>query len=420
MITAYRVIILLMFTTASLSAQYFDIEYSGRFVASFQSSTKITGDLDMGGTAYNPIITEQSILLSPHSSTEMDTLIIDFALEDIDLADSTICQYTINGGNLSISDFSLGFHSGATILITDITEINVLQIYITLLDVTWDESHRQNLYLSTNMSHTPPGRWIPLQIGNIWQYDVNGSSVGTPYILRYSVIDTVVLGSELAFILLEEQYQDTEWSSNSFDTIWVDEYDDGEAGVLNGVSTFWPAPELSSGGDSWGLPNNRTNIYGCYQSYSYWIPMGEGWGRTIFGVGPYCIGVAGYDGDSFGTSRTLTGGVLNEMGWGEYIPLSIHSAGSPIIPELLINIYPNPSNMDFSIDFFSSESGPAIFELVDMSGRQIFSKHIDLKRGYTKCQLSQLHNVSSLPSGVYLTVVRAGKAINTKKLMVLK
>ncbi|MCC6371718.1 MAG: T9SS type A sorting domain-containing protein, partial [Bacteroidia bacterium] len=79
-------------------------------------------------------------------------------------------------------------------------------------------------------------------------------------------------------------------------------------------------------------------------------------------------------------------------------------------------LYPNPAGNNFTLVYNSSESINAVISIIDISGRVVLSKEMDLIEGENTLS----GNTSSLQNGVYFVQVKTINECYTKKLLISK
>jgi uncharacterized repeat protein (TIGR01451 family) len=77
-----------------------------------------------------------------------------------------------------------------------------------------------------------------------------------------------------------------------------------------------------------------------------------------------------------------------------------------------LDIFPNPSNGEFTVQFVSIRSGSYNFELTDISGRVIYSQLFNHK------STTQLRPSLKLAGGIYLLSIADGQSKTTRKLVI--
>jgi hypothetical protein len=79
--------------------------------------------------------------------------------------------------------------------------------------------------------------------------------------------------------------------------------------------------------------------------------------------------------------------------------------------------YPNPFNPETVLTITLAETGPASLKVYDLSGREVAT----LLNGLVAAGTQELRfQAGNLPSGAYLAVLRAGGAVSTQKLLLVK
>lgn len=152
---------------------------------------------------------------------------------------------------------------------------------------------------------------------------------------------------------------------------------------------------------------NITNIGREWKKYS----SQSGW--TVYDSIAYFV----YDNDSTDFYRLVFTG-FGGMSTGKtyFVKELINSVSVKSFSNNTVNIglYPNPNhgNLTLLIDYNSSEK--LIVNLTNLSGKQVFSKEININQGVNQ----KLLNINRLPSGIYLVNV-LGKSFNTTQKLVL-
>jgi uncharacterized repeat protein (TIGR01451 family) len=77
-----------------------------------------------------------------------------------------------------------------------------------------------------------------------------------------------------------------------------------------------------------------------------------------------------------------------------------------------LDIFPNPNNGEFTVQFSSARSGSYNFELTDISGRVIYSQHFNHKTQ------THLRPSLKLASGIYLLIIADDQSKTTRKLVI--
>jgi hypothetical protein len=79
------------------------------------------------------------------------------------------------------------------------------------------------------------------------------------------------------------------------------------------------------------------------------------------------------------------------------------------------NVFPNPTSDLVQVVFSSGAQEEAVFSLIDLNGRTVFSQTLTAQQGINQIQL----NTEILPaSGMYIAVIQIGKERKMKKLIV--
>lgn len=101
----------------------------------------------------------------------------------------------------------------------------------------------------------------------------------------------------------------------------------------------------------------------------------------------------------------------------EIEPNSVQSEADATVPDDLFTVYPNPFNSEVSIEYRISRTERVKLVLCDISGREV-------RVVYDGFQFAGQHqetvNMSSFPSGIYLTRLEVGAVATTKKIVCVK
>ena len=99
------------------------------------------------------------------------------------------------------------------------------------------------------------------------------------------------------------------------------------------------------------------------------------------------------------------------------------------VPELQVSgfgfqVYPNPSSGEFQVAVSSGNSSPSSIEIYNLHGEKVYEKS-NGKLTMNNGQLSIINSpllidLSEAPSGIYFCVLKAGEAMATKKLILVK
>jgi hypothetical protein len=81
-----------------------------------------------------------------------------------------------------------------------------------------------------------------------------------------------------------------------------------------------------------------------------------------------------------------------------------------------VDIYPNPSKGDATIDLYLNENSDVKLSLQNMIGAVIFDKTISLTTGTNKLQLSELH--SGINTGVYTLSIKVNNRRIIEKIVI--
>lgn len=105
--------------------------------------------------------------------------------------------------------------------------------------------------------------------------------------------------------------------------------------------------------------------------------------------------------NSLGCSTVSAVFVVNDVGVAENINA------------LLLNIYPNPTTADFTLEFVLDKSSNVKINLMNVTGQLIYSEEIDANVGLNKKQISFLENAN----GIYYLQVITNESLVTKKII---
>lgn len=101
---------------------------------------------------------------------------------------------------------------------------------------------------------------------------------------------------------------------------------------------------------------------------------------------------------------------------GEVIPLSLNTSVAPIKPAFVngISVYPNPANGFVMLSFESKEANTAQVSLVDITGREVFTRNINVMGGNNLTNV----DISGIQKGIYFLQVKTSQGLSTQKLFV--
>jgi hypothetical protein len=101
---------------------------------------------------------------------------------------------------------------------------------------------------------------------------------------------------------------------------------------------------------------------------------------------------------------------------GEVIPLSLNTSVAPVKPAFVngISVYPNPANGFVMLSFESKEANTAQVSLVDITGREVFTRNINVLGGNNLTNV----DISGIQKGIYFLQVKTTKGLSTQKLLV--
>jgi methionine-rich copper-binding protein CopC len=102
---------------------------------------------------------------------------------------------------------------------------------------------------------------------------------------------------------------------------------------------------------------------------------------------------------------------LNEEIISKVVDLSAGSSISNVTINENINLYPNPSNGQFTLDFTSVKNQVSSVKIYDLVGKNVYSKDAKINEGANKLSI----DVSNLTSGVYILNIENQKVKFTIK-----
>jgi hypothetical protein len=79
-------------------------------------------------------------------------------------------------------------------------------------------------------------------------------------------------------------------------------------------------------------------------------------------------------------------------------------------------LFPNPASGDFIVLYESAENSNGLLNIIDISGREVSSKNINLSIG----ENNFTENTSHLQNGIYLVQLKTTSQTITKKLVIAK
>ena len=123
-------------------------------------------------------------------------------------------------------------------------------------------------------------------------------------------------------------------------------------------------------------------------------------------VGTYKVKVYGYNG-IFNTTQCYTLFVTISS-----TPFKLTDEST--IPVANLTAYPNPTTGNITVEYNSSAGCMANLELIDITGKLVFSQQMEASEGLNSYHL----DVSNVNPGVYVLVMRAGSDISRLKIMV--
>lgn len=143
--------------------------------------------------------------------------------------------------------------------------------------------------------------------------------------------------------------------------------------------------------------------------YSYsWTPAGSTDVLTGVAAGTYSVVVTDANGCTSTSQTTVLADSVSN-------PTDPNTSNEEFGVENAIVVYPNPSNGSFNVSLNLGLTGKANLEIMDISGRVIYTSTLNILSSSTSNQTVELTN---LVPGTYVLMVKAENTIYTKKLVI--
>ncbi|MTI30950.1 M43 family zinc metalloprotease [Xanthovirga aplysinae] len=238
-------------------------------------------------------------------------------------------------------------------------------------------------------------------IGNVTVGDLNYSSSNSGDRSGYSDFTSqranLSAGSGVNVRLTPDFSSSSEWNE-SF-RIWIDYNQDGD---------FEDAQEQTFEGTY--TANSSVSVTG-----SFTVPSSALSGATRMRVSMNGDAFSAPCGTfSYGEVEDYTVNISNGLA-GAAGPSTSNNQSENVSLASDINIYPNPApNGKFSVEFSNELKSTTTLSILDVTGKLLYSKSIELKPGANKEQI----DISNLPKGLYYLVINGSNGVNTQKVIV--
>jgi hypothetical protein len=265
--------------------------------------------------------------------------------------------------------------------------------------------------------------WLPLQLGNEYQYSC-GDQGYQFYVFGRITKDTIVNNktyfdfSPVCSILqsfLREDSLGNVYALNLFgiDTSFIQQPE------------YLIAPYNSQENDIWLIAKNKSdssrNIYGTCFNYDSSMENGKtlhikymylepNYGYLLFGEG---VGITGWG--MLDNGFFLNYAKVGDRVFGQYV--GINENKQSVTAYRLFQNYPNPFNPSTSIDYQIKQSGLVTIKVYDMLGNEVRTLVNEYKQAGS---YSLNFNAGNLSSGVYLYRITAGGYTASRKMILVK
>ena len=263
-------------------------------------------------------------------------------------------------------------------------------------------------------SNIPRGNvaWIPLQVGNIWEYNEYIPEEGIYSDFQYKIIDSLEKESKNSYVIEKWRLNNMVWNKIAIDTIKTDS--NNNIIDQNNEFYFYPYNYL------WG--SDRAEYSDLLGKLVYVTEFYDNLpGLEVDGIAVADVGILNYYHSNTGFPPTyhisLNGAKVN----GTIVYGNITDIVENLIIQpkefLLQQNYPNPFNPSTKISWQSPVSGWQRITVYDVLGNKVATL-VDEYRNAGNYEVE--FNASNLPSGVYFYQLQAGDYLETKKMILLK
>ncbi|MBL7136375.1 MAG: T9SS type A sorting domain-containing protein [Candidatus Marinimicrobia bacterium] len=416
-----RYIIAIVFVSGNLFSQAFQLSISGRFDGSFLMSPStyvshfVPCAIRIEDFNFFPEINFLSVRILPQQIQNIDTLEIDFKLGKFDYSDTSLYQIDYPDPFIYYSD-SLSYGSWTTDIVGVKIKIPNFQaqlsdsIVINLTNIDWSNSDYILFYFNSNI---PMGSadWQPLDIGNLWQYNIFNLDTITR-LEHYEVTDSVRLNDTLFYIIDKKVYKNGDWQNIKVDTVFADSNNN----IMN-----------KEGGQFWNHFHPFLLAYaGLKVGYSTFISAlacqmyaKDNLPGIEFHVGYiYRVGLTYHtDGYNDEYKKVLSATKINGNVYGQITSIFDNPISSKIEEFKFNNPFPNPFNNTTAISFTTANLSYIKINIFDIRGtliKQLFSGYLN------KGDHNLAWNAINHSSGIYIIKLATDNEYDIKKVLLIK
>jgi len=380
---------------SALYADHIDVEVNGVYQGNFRAPAEILfGTMYLNDFEYAVDSDSLEITLFPTFSHPLDTLQLFFSMENIWLSSDSVCSVSSNADSITV-EFGSSLlwpewepRSGYNVSIPQSSLIDSLFIKFKICNYSWSADNLA-LLCKTNMVHGYSD-WVPLAVGNIWQYEFLIAESPHAYehqnYRRFHIVDSLITTDSLTRYLIEAiRFADGTQYTNCCDTVHIDESNELVwSGNISSMSQEIFPYDLSMiwlrEHQIYKIPGSDSLAYYLYWSLNF--AGGEAYSRYRYGVGLIESWDVTWPWDEWLTilRGARIGGV--DMGW--YTPLGVNEEKAPQDFSLNVRAYPNPFNAGIRFEFDLLEPGLFQYSIYDIKGGTIYREEAENQSTGTK------------------------------------
>ena len=274
--------------------------------------------------------------------------------------------------------------------------------------------------------------FLPLKIGNLWQYRNESNNLGNQKVIADTVIDEInyfllihSLPSTHGVLRIDSLYRIINRYGGPF---WGDTcggntpYESSVYHLNEEDSTVWKICDgLTGFFDDELVRFNRIrlmNIFGQPREVMEFDYGGVFQGDTTWFYGARLVKGIGIIEERYyeGSYLILQGCIINGIQYGTIVSIDDQSE---LIPTQIVlhQNYPNPFNPSTKISYSIKEEGLVTLKIYDILGKVVATVVNENKPvGYYEAEF----NASQLPSGMYIYKIQSGKFSDVKKMLLTK
>jgi len=422
--------LILIIQSSALRSQTIDVNLSGRISGEFTMPTSNYYPLSQ---VYGAYIYIEDLVSNPNDNS----LTINLNLNTTQINDTLnlfICLYEYSSPLIDSSNFVLSYASDSFYVFNyslenifnkdgiSITSIPKNDIPNVSIEITLSNQHFNlgdqailDLIINTNI---PRGNvvWMPLQLGNVWEYNEYIADEGIYSNFQYKIIDSLDNNSNISYVIEKWRLNEMVWNEIAQDTIKTD--------LLNNLV-------------------DQNNEYYIYPYFYLWqwdrVAYSESLSKVAYltefsfnltgleidGIAAADVGILNYYQANTGFPPTyhitLNGAKVNGV--------IVYGTITDIVENLIIQPkefflqqnYPNPFNPSTKISWQAPVSGWQTLKVYDVLGNEVATL-VDEYRNAGSYEVEFKSSVGSrqLANGVYFYQLKAGKYFETKKMILLK